>query len=258
VEGHLRVGTLLFNEGRLAEAAQELARCAQLAAGSGTRRDEARATSLLGLVKYYRGELAEAERLGTDAMSWFERTGDTYFKLQNLRKLALYAFARRDAPLAEKFLMQALPIAYQTGGWIVTELYRLLTDSLVRQHKLDGAREMAALARTSQPEEDVYAAVAVGLAEASIAAAEGDRDTVIARFQLAIGLLEEQRLRVDLAEARLAFARLLRDLGLVEGARAEFGRARTVFAGMDALGMVAEIDRDLADMTRGPAAPAPS
>ena len=258
VEGHLRIGTLLFNEGRLAEAADELARCTQLAAGSGTRRDESRATSLLGLVKYYRGELAEAERLGADALSWFERTGDTYFKLQNLRKLALYAFARRDAPLAEKWLMQALPIAFQTGGWIVTELYRLLTDSLVRQHNLDGAREMAALARSSQPEEDVYAAVAVALAEASVAAAEGDRDTVIVRYQLAISLLEEQRLQVDLGEARLAYARLLRDLDLIDGARAEFARARRVFLGMGAVGMVAEIDRDLADMTRGPAAPAPS
>ena len=256
-EGHLRLGTLLFNEGRLAQAADELARCIQLAAGSGSHRDEARATSLLGFVKYYRGELDEAERLGGDAMQWFARTGDTYFQLQNLRKLALYALARGDAPLAEKLLLEALPIAFETGGWIVTELYRLLTDTLLRQGQLDRAREMAALARSTQPPEDRYATAAVALAEAAVAAAERDRETAFARFREALALLEEQRLEVDLGEARVAFGRALRYLGQADGARAEFGRARDVFASMDAIGIVAEIDRELAGMIRGPAAPAP-
>jgi len=256
-EGHLRVGTLLFNAGKLAAAAEELGRCIELAAGADSRRDEARASWLLGLVKYYRGMLDEAEGLGADAMQWFERTGDTYFQLQNLRSLALYALARGDDQLAEKRLRDALPIAFDTGGWIVTELYRLLTDTLLRQGHLDGAREMAALARSSQPEEDVYATAAVALAEAAIAAAEGDRDTVLARFGAAIALLDKQRLQVDLGEARMAFARALRDLGQIDGARAEFSRAREIFTSMDAVGMVAEIDRELAEMTRGPATPAP-
>jgi tetratricopeptide (TPR) repeat protein len=257
VEGHLRVGTLLFNDGKLAEAAEELGRCIGLAAGSGSRRDQARASSILGLVKYYRGLLDDAERLGADAMQWFERTGDTYFQLQNMRKLAMYALARGDPKLAEQRLLAALPIAFDTGGWIVTELYRLLTDTLVRQGHVDGAREMAALARASQPEEDTYATAAVALAEATIAAADGDRDTVLARFRSAIALLDEQRLEVDLGEARLAFARALRDLGQIDGARTEFGRAREIFTGMDAVGMVATIERELAEMARGPAAPAP-
>jgi class 3 adenylate cyclase/tetratricopeptide (TPR) repeat protein len=257
VEGHLRVGTLLYNEGRLAEAAQELARCVELAGGSGTHRDEARASSLISLVKYYRGELDEAERLGGEAMLWFERTGDTYFQLQNLRLLAMFALARGEAALAEKRLTDALPIALKTGGWIVTELYRLLAATKLNRGQLEGAREMAALARSSQPEEDVYAAAAVALAEGLIAAAEGERETVLARFRKALVLLEEQRLLVDLGEARMAFARALRDLGQIEGARAEFSRAREIFARMGAIGMVAEIDRDLAAMERGPAVPAP-
>jgi len=106
-------------------------------------------------VKYYRGELDGAERLGADAMLWFARTGDTYFQLQNLRKLAIYALARGDAPLAEKWLTEALPIASKTGGWIVTELYRLLTATMLKQDQLEKAREMVALARSSQPEDDV-------------------------------------------------------------------------------------------------------
>jgi tetratricopeptide (TPR) repeat protein len=191
-------------------------------------------------------------------MQWFERTGDTFFQLQNLRKLALYALARGDTALAEKWLLQALPIASQTGGFIVTDLYRYLAVTLARQGDLERAREMAALARSSQPEEDVYAAAVVALAEAAVAAAERDRERALARFRLALSLLEEQGLRVDLAEARIAFARVLRDLGQIDGARNEFGRAREIFAGMDAIGMIAEIDRDLAVIAKGPATPAPS
>jgi tetratricopeptide (TPR) repeat protein len=251
VEGHLRIGTLLFNEGRLVESAEELSRCVRLASGTGSHRDEARASSLLGLVKYYRGELDEAERLGADAMQWFDRTGDTYFQLQNLRKLAMYALARGDAALAEKRLTDAVPIGIKTGGWIVTELYRLLTATKLQRKQLEDAREMAARARSSQPEEDVYATAAVALAEGVIAAAEGERETVLARFRKALVLLEEQRLQVDLGEARIAFARALRDLGQVEGARVEFDRAREVFARMGAIGIVAEIDRDVAEMAKG-------
>jgi class 3 adenylate cyclase/tetratricopeptide (TPR) repeat protein len=257
-EGHLRVGTLLFNEGRLVRSADELTRCIRLGSATGSHRDEARASSLLGLVKYYRGDLDGAERLGADAMVWFGRTGDTYFQLQNLRKLAIYALARGDAPLAEKRLTEALPIAIKTGGWIVTELYRLLTATMLKQNQLEKAREMATLARSSQPEDDVYATAAVALAEGLIAAAEGERETVLVRFRTALALLEEQRLEVDLGEARIAFARAFRDLGQVDGALAEFNRAREVFARMDADGIVAEIDRDLATIAHGTTETRPS
>jgi tetratricopeptide (TPR) repeat protein len=133
----------------------------------------------------------------------------------------------------------------------VTELYRLLTAAMLKQDQLEKAREMAALARSSQPEDDVYATAAVALAEGLMAAAEGERDTVLVRFRTALALLEEQRLVVDLGEARIEFARALRDLGQIDGAIAEFRRAREVFARMDAVGIVAEIDRDLADMSEG-------
>ena len=119
---------------------------------------------------------------------------------------------------------------------------------MLKQNKLESARGMAARARSSQPEDDVYATAAVALAEGLIAAAEGERDTMLARFRTAVVLLEEQRLQVDLGEARIEFARALRDLGQIEGARAEFSRAREVFASMDAVGMVAEIDRDVAEV----------
>ena len=148
-------------------------------------------------------------------------------------------------------MTEALPIALKTGGWIVTELYRLLTVTKLRRDQLEEAREMAARARSSQPEEDVYATAAVALSEGVMAAADGDRDVVLARFRKALVLLEEQRLQVDLGEARIAFARALRDLGQIQGALSEFNRAREVFARMEAVGIVAEIDRDLAGLAKG-------
>jgi hypothetical protein len=140
----------------------------------------------------------------------------------------------------------------------VTELYRLLTATMLKQNQLQKARDMAALARSSQPEDDVYATAAVALAEGLIAAAEGERETVLVRFRTAIALLEEQRLEVDLGEARIAFARAFRDLGQADGALAEFNRAREVFVRMDADGIVTEIDRDLADIARRTAETMPS
>src|SRR5439155_776399 len=83
----------------------------------------------------------------------------------------------------------------------------------------------------------VYATAAVALAEGLIAAADGEREVVLARFRKALVLLEEQRLQVDLGEARIAFARALRDLGQIQGAVAEFDRAREVFARMEAVGV---------------------
>jgi tetratricopeptide (TPR) repeat protein len=129
---------------------------------------------------------------------------------------------------------------------------------MLKQDQLEKAREMAALARSSQPEDDVYATAAVALAEGLIAAAEGERETMLVRFRTALALLKEQRLEVDLGEARMAFARAFRDLGQVDGALAEFNRAREVFAGMDADGIVTEIDRDLADIANGSAETTPS
>ena len=60
IEGHLRIGTLLLNVGAFALAEQELLRCSSLAGEMGSRRDEARATCWLGIVKYSRGEREEA------------------------------------------------------------------------------------------------------------------------------------------------------------------------------------------------------
>jgi len=251
MEGHMRLGTALFNVGRLTESELELTRCSDLAGESGSFRAKARADSLLGYVKYYRGDLDEAERLGLEAHDLLERTGDTYVQLQNYHKLATYAIARDDPLLAEQRLRQGLPLALQIGGWIVPETYRRLAESLVRQNRVSEAVECAALAAASSPEGDGYARPAVLLADAIVKTARHE-PIAIERFNDAVRSLEDQQLAVDLGEARIALAWGLRAFGDPARARIELQRARETFVRMEANGVVDQIDREIAELAKGP------
>jgi class 3 adenylate cyclase/tetratricopeptide (TPR) repeat protein len=251
LEGHMRLGTALFNVGRLAESERELVRCSDLAAESGHFRAKARADSLLGFVKYYRGDLAEAERLGTEAHDLLDRTGDSYIQLQNYHKLAMYAIARGEPHLAEERLREGLPLALQIGGWIVPETYRRLAEALVRQGRVSEAVECAALAAANAPEGDGYARPAMLIADAIVKTARHE-PAAIQRFNDAVRSLEDQQLAVDLGEARMALAWGLRAFGDPAGARSELERARETFARMDARGVVDQIDREIGELAKGP------
>jgi tetratricopeptide (TPR) repeat protein len=251
IEGHLRIGTLRFNVGDLAGAEESWEHCTELASELGSLRDEARSITLLSIVRYYRSQLDEAERLALQALEWLERTGDTYLQLQNLRELARCALARGDLGLAEERLREAVPIALEFGGWLVTEIYRYLAETLVRQGRVEEARELVEFAARNLPPEDAYAQAALRLAQASVATADGERAGAVARFDEALRLLREQRLLTDLGEARVAFARALRTFGEQVDSRAEFERAREEFAQMDARELVAQIDRELAEEITG-------
>ena len=245
IEGHMRLGFLLFNLGKLGESEEHLERCARLARDMGSHRDEARVTFMLAVAKHYRGEPAEARRLSLQALDWLERTADNYFQVQNLRALALYALAADDLEEAEERLKAAVPLALESGGWLVLEIYRLLVETLVRQERVAEARELAEFAARNVPEEDVYARAALLLAEASVAVADGDRDAALSRYPQALLLLEEQRLLIDLAEGRMAFGRALSRFGRDEEAKTQFHRAHEILAPMGARALVAEIEREL-------------
>jgi tetratricopeptide (TPR) repeat protein len=247
IEGHMRIGTHCFNAGDLACAEEACERSAELASELGSFRDEVRSLTLLSLVRYYRGRVDEAERLALQALEWIERTGDTYLQLQNLRELARCALARGDLGLAEERLRQAVPIALEFGGWLVIEIYRYLTETLVRQDRVEEARELVGFAARNLPPEDAYAQAALSLAQAAVATADGEQTGAVARFDEALQLLRDQRLLTDLGEARIAFARALRTFGEHDDARAELERARDEFARMDALELVSQIDRELAE-----------
>jgi class 3 adenylate cyclase/tetratricopeptide (TPR) repeat protein len=257
-EGHLRIAALLMSRD-LAAAETELRRCLELASDLGSHRIEAEATSWLGIVAYYLGEPVEGERLCLQARTWFERTGDTYFQVQNItRGLAIFALADARPEEAEAWLREAVPIALQIGGWVVVESYRYLVEALVAQDRLDDARELVVFAARNLPEEATDARASLLLAEAITATAAGESATASAAFAEALRLFEELNLPLDLAEARMALARSLRAFGDVTGASTELQRARAIFVRVGATTRRDTIDRELAELVEGPAPTGPS
>jgi Flp pilus assembly protein TadD len=89
------------------------------------------------------------------------------------------------------------------------------------------------------------------LAEARVAAAEGDRTGATRRFREALRLLEEERSPLVRAEARMDLAHALRRFGDLDGARAELEETRATFDRMGANGLVAQIDRELSELASG-------
>jgi class 3 adenylate cyclase/tetratricopeptide (TPR) repeat protein len=246
VEGLLRVGNLLVNLGHLAEAQRELSLCVKLAGQLGSRRDEARATYLLGLVTFYRVGAEEADDLGLRTHTWLERIGDGYFLTQSLRALAKYALATGRPEVAEERLRQALPLVADDGGWLVVEIYRYLTQALVEQDKIAEAEEAAARAREAVPEEDAYARAAALLSTSLVLTADPPADAAWQGFTESIAIMEEQNLWLDLAEARILYASSLARRGRVSEAEAQLEGARRLFEPMGADAMLASIDQQLA------------
>jgi class 3 adenylate cyclase/tetratricopeptide (TPR) repeat protein len=243
-EGHLRIAALLINLGRFSEAEEELGLCLELAGEMGSHRVEAEATAWLSIAKRYGGNFVEAERLAIRAREWLERTCDSYFQVQNLVRLAMYALEDGDPRLAEERLREAVPIALEMRGWVVIEVYHFLVAALLRQGRLEDARRLAEFAGRSVSQEDLYARAALLLAKGLVAAAEGDEEAVSA-FEEALDLLESLNMPVDVAEARVEFARALAQLGDAAAAREELERARALFASMAAPGALARLEREL-------------
>ncbi len=257
-EGHLRIAALLIGRD-LAAAEPELRRCLEIATELGSHRIQAEATSWLGIVVYYRGNAVEGEQLCLQARTWFERTGDSYFQVQNVvRALALFALADGRAEEAEAWLREALPIALQIGGWVVLETYWHLVETLLAQNRLEDAQEIVAFAARSVSEEDLLSRALLLMAEASAATQAGESATASASFAEALRLYEELDYPLDLAEARMTFARSLRAFGDLAGARTELERARSTFVRIGADVRRNEIDRELAELVEGPAPTGPS
>jgi class 3 adenylate cyclase/tetratricopeptide (TPR) repeat protein len=250
-EGLLRISILLMNLGRYEDAEEELNRCLALAGEMGSLKVEAEATAWLGGVKYYRGQQEEGKRLGLQAREWLERTGDSYFFAQNLVWLAAYGLLEGDPARAEAELRDALPVALELGGWIVTQTYRYLAEALVEQDRLDEARELVSFAARNLPEEDSYARSELLRAQASVSAASGEAAAAAMAFEEALRVLEDLHLTVELAETRIGLARALGSLGDVSGARTAYQLARSACVRMGLRTLVDQIDRDLAESDEG-------
>jgi class 3 adenylate cyclase/tetratricopeptide (TPR) repeat protein len=257
-EGQLRIAALVMHHD-LEVAEVELLRCLQIAAELGSHRLEAEATSWLGFVAYHRSRPDEGERLCLQARTWFERTGDTYFQVQNIfYNLAPFALADGRPEDAEEWLREALPVALQIGGWVVLETYRHLVSALVAMGRLEDAREIVAFAARSVPEEDMHSRTLLLMAEATVATAARESATASTAFAEALRLYEELDLAFDVAETRLALGRSLHVFGNVTGARIELERARATFVRMGATTRRDQIDRELTELVEGPARAGPS
>ncbi|MEN3342674.1 MAG: hypothetical protein V7644_2078 [Actinomycetota bacterium] len=250
VEGHLRLGFLLFNLGRIGDSERELLRCLDLAGELGSLRDEARAVFLFGLVRYYQGDPAQAERLNLQARDWLERTGEPYFQMQNFRALGLYALARGNLDEAEQRLRQAIPVALEEGGRYILEVYRFLTETLVRAGRVADAATLTEFASRDMPAEDAVAHAYVTLARAAVAAGEGDRHA-LELYADAIGCLERQLLPIEAADARMTFAAALKSFGDIDGAAVQLAGAREAFERMGASGPCGQIDEELGRVAGG-------
>jgi tetratricopeptide (TPR) repeat protein len=246
VDGHLRMGFLLYAVGSLAAAEEQLTRCSSLAAELGSSRKEAMATLPLAVIKYLRGNVEEAERLGEQARAWLERTGDTYIQIQNLVALAQYSLARENPTLAEERLREALPLALSEGSWLAGDIYRFLTEALIRQGRIEDATDLVEFASRGLPLEQPYVQVALKLAEAALATARQDQASTVERYEDALDQLEQLDMRIDVSQVRIAYGRALRELGDFETAREQLELAREACIPMGATGLLAEVERELA------------
>jgi tetratricopeptide (TPR) repeat protein len=242
----MRAGVLLFNKGDLALAEEQFERCSELAMELGSGRDQARATYPLAVIKHLRGERAEAEQLGEQARAAFERTGETFFQIQNLVALAQFALARDDPVAAEERLREALPLALDEGSWFAADVYRHLAEALVRQGRVEEARELVAVAAERVPEQHPWAQACHHCANGAVAAASGDARGASEHFDRALALLAELDVPIELCQARLAYARALRAAGDAAAAAAQLALAREAAVALGAAGLAEEAELELA------------
>src|SRR5439155_4768407 len=162
--------------------------------------------------------------------------------VKNVQALAKYALTRGDATEAERLLGEVLPLAIETGGWMVADVYLYLTRAFVQQGALDRAGEALAAMREAIPAEDAYAQAAMWLAEAAVATERGDEALALRCYEDALAALEKQDFVTDLGETRVEYARALRRFGDDEGARAQLEMAREIFSRTGALGLLAGLE----------------
>jgi tetratricopeptide (TPR) repeat protein len=249
IEGRLRLGVTLFNMGRLVDAAAELNKSSSLASAAGDTRYEARARAGLAVIDYLRGHAEEGERRGLEAKALLERTGETFFQIQNLAALAQCALARGDAAHAETQLREALAIALNEDSFLVAEVGRLLIETLIELDRLEEASQIAAFAARRVQHDQPYGQAAVEIGQAALAHAVGDLPRALGHHRTALARLEELGLRIDLGQARVAYARTLRECGDLAAAYEQLEAARMTFETTGADGLLGGVQRELEELS---------
>jgi tetratricopeptide (TPR) repeat protein len=212
-DGYLRVGFLHVAAGRLEPAEQALAESAEISSALGSRRGESRAMFLRAWVAFQRGRAEEAERLALDAHEWFERTGDSYFLIQSLQSLALFARARGGIADAERRLREALELARPSGGFLVSSLLADLAEVVAEAGRLDEARAAAQEALAEAPRDDAATRAAALIAAVFVAGLSGDRDAIRARGEEALFAYRHVGDPLQVIRSRIVLAAALGGVG---------------------------------------------
>ena len=187
----------------------------------------------------------EAERLALEAQEWFERTGDNYFRIQNLRWLATYARARGDTDEAERRLESAMALAAPSGGWLVSDLNAALAELLVDVGRLEEAVTAVDAALSGAPPGDPQARAGALVAGACTAAAAGDADLVRARAAEALEIHGRFASPFELARTRIVVGEALARVGEHEWASTELRLAAEECARMGATTLLAQAEAAL-------------
>lgn len=240
--GRMRLGALHYNRGDLTQAKRQFERCLELAREQGGLRHQAWVTAFLGLLHQHCGPREQADESFALACDWFERTNDRYMLIQTLMWRGALALTRDDVGSAIKILREAQRLVSDFGGALAVNVFRLLTEALARQGRVAEAREVADAARSEAPDEDAFAQAAVWVADAFAAHASGDNADARRHFAQALPILEKQGAQVDLADARLGFARLLEAAGDVVSASDQLESARDLYDRAGAQASVAYVD----------------
>ena len=191
-----------------------------------------------------------ASGLPPGADEWFERTGDTYFQVQNLvqRSGALRARraagrTRRRRGCARRFRSRSRSAA---GSW-----WRRTAISSRRSSRRTGSTTRASWSpslRATCPRRTPTRARRCCWRRRS-SPRRGRADAAATAFAEALRLIEALDMPLELADARMALGLSLRAFGDVSGARAELERARAMFVRIGATTRRDAIDRELADLT---------
>lgn len=244
--GTMRLATVLFNSGEMTQAEEAFERAASLAQRMGALMPQAMATTFLGYLKSYGGPRDEAARLCEQAVVWFERTPHGQSHIQALTTLARLSLRVGDAPKAERRLREALLLARKGGGSLLVDIDVLLVMAHLAQGQVDDARDAAREARANAHADDAFADAQASIAEGLVAAAEGRNDFVRDRFDGAIASLSPLDVPIDLAEARLHYARVLARMGDLRGAGAQLEQAGAELMGNGAHALAADIEAERA------------
>jgi tetratricopeptide (TPR) repeat protein len=247
-EGELRRAFLLTSAGDLAQAEQACVRTAEIGSELDSRREESRATFMRAFIAYQRGRPEEAERLALEAQEWFERTGESYFRVQNLRALSQYVLARDDTVEAERLLREALELAEPSGGWLVADLNSALVLLLVDLGRIDEAEALSRASLEEVPAGDPAARALASVAAARVAAALGDREATRLHAAEALAILDELAHVFELMAARVELGRALAAVGDLDEAAEQLRLAGERASEIGATTILAKAETALAEL----------